>query len=108
MHGVRETNPLDVSYRELQQTIDRQNPVAFTDPRLVRILRLRLISDPGHPEWEVSYCDGELEDGTRVAVSIPWQFFRKRGLNGELFRMCKESGRHGKRLGIYGAVSLCC
>ena len=40
---------------------DRLSLVYWTEPGL-RVVRLRLLSDPGYPEWDVSYCHGYVGD----------------------------------------------
>ena len=105
MYGARETNPITDQVREIRDLIDHQNPVDLTDPRLARITRLRLVSDPGFPMWDLSYCYGQLADGTHVRVDLPWYQLRKRALSADLVEMCKSVGVYGKRLGILDAVS---
>lgn len=83
----------------------RTETVAFTDKRLARLTRLRLIGERGYPAWDVSYCHGELEDGTPVRVQLPEYSFPKRGLKSALIRMCREHGVYGMKLGIYEAIS---
>ena len=58
-YGYSETNPLPASGHP-----ERHGRVYWDDPRLKRITRLRLLSDPGFPLWDVSYCYGVLHDGT--------------------------------------------
>lgn len=74
MYGVKETNPLTPLQRERQQAAGRQ--VDWTHPGL-KITRLRLLSDPGFPFWDVSYCYGMLGDEP-VRVSLPFSQLRKR------------------------------
>lgn len=87
--------------------VDRSLTVRLDDKRLSRITRLRLLSEPGYPLWDLSYCHGVLKDGTHVKVQLPrWQFKRgPGGLNGDLIAMCREAGVHGKSLGIFDAIS---
>lgn len=85
---------------------DRRTQVALDDPRLDRVTRLRLLTDPGFPNWELSYCHGVLVDGTEVTVVLPWHSFSKRkGLAREIVTMCKEVGVYAKGVGILDAIS---
>lgn len=87
-------------------SIDRRVRVALDDPRLARVTRLRLLTDPGFPNWDLSYCHGILADGTEVTVDLPWFSFSKRkGLAREIVTMCKEAGVYAKGIGILDAIS---
>lgn len=86
--------------------IDRSETVTLTDPRLAQITRLRLLTDPGFPFWDVSYCHGRLKDGTEVRVSLPWfQFKKANGLSREIVAMCKQYGVYAKGLGLLDCIS---
>jgi hypothetical protein len=108
MYGVYETNPINDDVRAIRDAIDHQAPVDLDDPRLARITRLRLVSDPGFPLWDLSYCYGQLADGTPVRVDLPQHQFRKRHLSADLVAMCKSVGVYGKRIGILDAISTLC
>lgn len=85
--------------------IERET-VDLTDPRLAAVTRLRLLTDPGFPYWDLSYCHGRLADGTEVRVTLPrFQFSKAAGLSREIVAMCKEAGVYAKGLGILDAVS---
>jgi hypothetical protein len=104
-YGVHETNPIESGYHDepIERTLD------LSDPELVRIIRLRLISDPGFPVWEVSYCHGETATGERVRVSLPFYQLRKGrqgpSINAQLVEHFRSAGRFGKGMGVFGAVS---
>lgn len=101
-YGVIETNGIDDEVRALRDRVHASNiEVDFDDPRLVRITRLRLVTDPGFPLWDVSYVYGRLADGTDVRVQLPQWQFSKRNLNRELIEMCKAAGKYGKAMGIF-------
>ncbi len=105
-YGVHETNGMTEDVARVREAIDHGNPVLLEDKRLGKITRLRLLSDPGFPFWDVSYCYGELKDGTPVRVSLPWgQIPKKGGLSRNIVEMCKEVGVYGKGLGILDVVS---
>lgn len=102
-YGVLESNPITdevVAFRErLEGTVE------LDDPQLAKIVRLRLLSDPGFPMVDLSYCYGELRDGTAVRVQLPRHQFPKRGLEKALVAMCREAGVYGKGLGLFDAIS---
>ena len=101
-----ETNPINDRIKEIREAIEED--VRLNDPRLVRITRLRLVTDPGFPFFDVSYCYGQLRDGSHVRVHLPWHQFSRRYLKRDLVTMCKEAGVYGKKLGILndGVLSL--
>lgn len=78
--------------------------VFWTEPGL-KITRLRLLSDPGFPAWDVSYCHGIL-DGKHVDVSLPFSQLPKYGKGGfksALYTEAKKTGRYIK--GLFSAIS---
>lgn len=99
---TNETNPL-IDPTTYHQT--RRTEVDFSDRRIARITRLRLLSDKGYPYWDLSYCHGELHDGTPVRINLPVRQFRKKLLRAELLQMCRDEGVFGKKLGLFDAIS---
>jgi hypothetical protein len=78
--------------------------VDWTEPGL-EITRLRLLSDPGFPVWDVSYCHGVL-NGRHVDVRLPFSQlpkFGKGGYKAALFNEAKATGKFIK--GLFSAVS---
>ena len=72
-----ETNNLEElygSYKNYHEVVTNtaKETVDWTDKRLAKIVRLRLLSDPGLPWWDTSYCHGQLKDGSYVNVAFPW------------------------------------
>src|SRR5262245_38576752 len=57
-----ETNPITDEHKRIREAASET--VELGDPRLSRVTRLRLVTDPGFPLWDVSYCYGRLKDGT--------------------------------------------
>lgn len=104
MYGARETSPLSESGMAHTDYTGAET-LDLEDPRLVRITRLRLLSDPGFPFWDVSYCYGTTADGAPVRVSLPVRQFPKSGLTRALVQMAKDAGRYGKGMGLLDAVS---
>ena len=64
--------------------------VDWTAPGLV-ITRLRLLSDPGFPVWDVSYCHGTL-NGNHVQVQLPFHQLPKRGMRQALYAYARRTG----------------
>lgn len=96
-----EVNPQTEEHIEMREAMDHKDPVDLDNSQLRRIVRLRLVSDPGYPMWDVSYCYGELKDGTPVRVNLPRYQFSKKNLKGDLITMCKEVGVYGKELDLF-------
>lgn len=71
----------------------------------LEITRLRLLSDPGYPEWDVSYCHGVL-NGRHVNVELPFSClpkYKNGGLKGSLYAEAKKTGKFIK--GLFSAIS---
>lgn len=78
--------------------------VYWTTPGL-EITRLRLLSDPGFPVWDVSYCHGIL-DGEHVDVELPFSQlpkFGKGGMKAALYKEAKSTGCFIK--GLFSSIS---
>ena len=104
-YGAQETNGIE-DYSGSRPGSDAET-VALHEARLARITRLRLISDPGHPYWDVSYCWGELEDGTPVRVQLPFRNIKRGpGFTRRLVTEFKLAGRHAKNMGVLDNLSL--
>jgi hypothetical protein len=102
-YGAKETNPLVGDHPK------REARVALNDPRLDRITRLRLISDPGLPWWDVSYCYGLLKDGTWADVVLPECDLRRGpgapSLSSQLVAIAKSQGVYARGIGLLDSVS---
>lgn len=102
-YGVltQNTSTLEETYARLDRVKeDGDIEVYLSDPQLAKITRLRLVSDPGFPLWDVSYCYGELKDGRTCRVDLPEHQFPKRGLSRALVEMCKREKVYAKGLGL--------
>ena len=73
----------------------------------LRITRFRLLSDPGFPVWDVSYCHGQL-DGEPVDVELPFFQLPKRGWRKAVVEYAKRDGVYAKGIGIFENVSTLC
>src|SRR4051794_3553299 len=68
-----ETNPLTTPHAD--------DPITGPDlhlgnPSLKKITRIRLLSDPGCPFWDVSYVHGVDDQGRKVRVITPGTWFQ--------------------------------
>jgi hypothetical protein len=71
----------------------------------LEITRLRLISDPGYPMWDVSYCHGML-NGRHVDVELPFSELPKRNMKKVLYNEAKSTGCYIK--GLFSSISTLC
>lgn len=107
--GANEVNGLEKPAEYHQQVTHQiEETVSWKDPRLARIIRLRLISDPGFPVWDLSYCHGELKDGTPVRVDLPFYQVPKRRMMSFILDHAKKDGVFAKGLGLFDAISTLC
>ena len=79
----------------------------WTEPGL-KITRLRLLSDPGYPAWDVSYCHGELPTGEKVDVLLPFSMLPKGKRFTAIRRWAKSAGLNVEALGILDSMSTLC
>lgn len=106
MYGVNETNPITQEIKDISDAIDYSAPyTGWSDPDLAKIVRLRLLSDPGFPFWDVSYCYGQLKDGTYVNVALPFYNLPKKNMMGAIIEHAKKDGVFAKQLGVFDAIS---
>jgi hypothetical protein len=103
MHGVHETNPLPS--RDYHEHFHNAPTVYWSDKRLAKVTRLRLLSDPGYPYWDVSYCHGVMRDGTLVRVSLPFSQLPKRSCKATIIGAAKLDGVYALGLGVFDALS---
>jgi hypothetical protein len=105
---MAETNPLQLTSQQWNDYLDSvaDESVCWTDARLKRIDRLRLLSDRDVPFWDLSYCYGQLHDGTNVAVLLPfYQISKKKGIKATIIEYAKRDGVYAKGLGVFDAIS---
>lgn len=100
-YGVSETNPLPEGFHSEKA----ETSVDWTDKRLARVERLRLLSDPGYPFWDVSYCYGRLKTGEKVRVGLPFSELPKKNMKGALIEHAKRDKVYLKGLGVFDAIS---
>lgn len=98
-YNVQEVNPLNSATSAAMDSA--QATVNWTAPGLT-IYRLRLLSEPGTPFFDVSYCYGTL-DGKNVKVQLPFSQLPKFKMKSALYAEAKKTGKFIK--GLFGAVS---
>lgn len=107
VYGTIETNGLVNG--QAYHDDHRQNhagTVYWNDKQLARITRLRLLSDPGFPVWDVSYCHGVLKDGRTCDVQMPDnQLPKGKAFWPTLYKYGKEDGVYVKGILSPGAIS---
>ena len=106
-YGTHESNGLTngIAYHEANAANHHHDyeSVSWDHPGL-RVTRLRLVSDPGYPFWDVSYCDGEL-DGKFVRVELPFSELPKRAVAKTIIEHARRDKVYAKRLGILDCIS---
>ena len=91
-------------HNERHNQADGVEQVDWTEPGLV-ITRLRLLSDPGFPVWDVSYCHGIL-NGRHVDVVLPFSQLPKYNMKKWLYKEAQKSGKFIK--GLFDSISTLC
>ena len=89
--------------------LERKIYVGWDSPKLAKIIRLRLLTEPGFPAYDVSYCHGELKDGTPCRVELPFSQIprsKRISLNAFIIKEAKADGVYAKGLGIFDAISI--
>lgn len=116
-YGIRETGfDIDELPDELRPTYRGgkaryEKTVVVTDPGLDRIIRLRLLSERSYPVWDVSYCWGQMKDGTLVRVSLPGLFIERSpriSIAAQIVEYAKREGFSAKRLGLLDPLIRSC
>jgi hypothetical protein len=102
MYGARESNGL-INGTDYHKEYSGARTVQWTQPGL-RITRLRLLSDPGYPAWDVSYCHGEIGD-EKVRVELPFSQLPKKRMLATIVSHAKRDGVNAKRIGVFDAIS---
>lgn len=108
-YGVQETNNIAEFTEDFGKWLREELSditVELADEELVKITRLRLIgASREYPFWDLSYCYGQLKDGTNVRVDLGANRFGRYTYKRELVELCKKAGRFGKGMGIFDAIS---
>lgn len=80
-------------------------PTVYWDAKGLKITRFRILTDPGFPAWDVSYCHGRL-NGKPVNVDLPFAQMPKRGWKRYVVEMAKKDGVYAKGLGILDPINI--
>jgi len=104
---VNETNPIEES-RHHSPWLEGTDAitVGWTDRDLSRITRLRLLTDPGFPFYDVSYCWGVLHGGTKVEVRLPFDQLPRKNMRGAIIEAAKRDRVYASGLGVFDALSI--
>ena len=101
---MNETNQLNVNGSEYHHR--ERRIVDWTDPQLQKVTRLRLLSDPGFPFWDVSYCYGVLRDGTEVEVRTSiYNLHKRKSISSQIVAFAIKAGVNAKKLGLLNSIS---
>lgn len=104
-YGYYESNPLPAGHHEnYKRATTRQ---VDWSTRGLKITRLRLLTDPGFPMYDVSYCHGMIGE-EYVIVQLPFSQLTKRKWKSEIIEWAKREGVYAKGLGIFENVSVLC
>lgn len=108
-YGVQETGNIAEFTEDFGRWLREElsdETVTLDDPALVKITRLRLIGcSREYPFWDLSYCYGQLADGTNVRVQLDRQHFGAYSYKRELVELAKAAGRYGKGMGLLDNIS---
>tara|TARA_R100000655_G_scaffold108946_3_gene162109 strand:- start:2889 stop:3152 length:264 start_codon:yes stop_codon:yes gene_type:complete len=79
----------------------------WNEKDLKEITRLRLVSDVGHPCWDISYCWGIDTDGNKVRVILPFEQVRKGkgNIHKTIIEHAKKDKVFAKGLNIFNVIS---
>lgn len=103
-----ETNGLDYpSHYHNNVTHMIRRAVDWTEPGL-EVIRLRLLSDPGRPTWDVSYCHGCINGEEPVRVLLPFDTLPKKGVKKAIVEYARKDGVYARNLGILDNISTLC
>jgi hypothetical protein len=102
---VSESNPVPEGYHDAV-TANLRGSVDWANPGLERVIRFRLVGDPGFPFLDVGYCHGQMRDGRYVRVELPFMQLPKAKWKTELVRHAQLDGVNAKRLGMFDNASI--
>lgn len=104
MNKVLDMYKEDIAYAK---SLHGEKPTEYVDwtTKGLEIVRLRLLSDPGLPWWDISYCYGRL-NGKLVNVNLPWSDLPKKNYKGFMIEYAKKKGIFVKGL-VQNISTLC-
>ena len=102
IYGAKETNGL-IDGKAYHADFNTAREVDWTEKGL-KITRLRLVSDPGFPVWDVSYCHGFIGKEP-VVVQLPFSQIPKRNKMKFIIEHAIKDKVYAKGIGILDCVS---
>lgn len=102
-YGVRTASPLLAETVAAREAIDYSKPpTPLADRNLVKVTIIRLVGfeDYDFPYVDLSYCYGELRDGTPVRVDLGRHQFAKAAWKSQLIQCFKDANRYAKGMGV--------
>ena len=88
----------DVNGEEFHR-LPYQGEVHWTSSDLKRIVRIRYLTDPGYPSWDLSYCYGLNQSDQKVRITgLPYQLQRGIPMVNQLVEAAKKDGVYLKGL----------
>lgn len=104
-YGTKESNGLvnGKAYHAKRNEQEVIETVSWKEKGL-QVTRLRLLSDPGFPLWDVSYCHGIL-NGKHVDVELPFSQLPKRNYLAAIIKHAIRDGVYAKGIGILTNIS---
>lgn len=103
-----ETNSLGQNGNDYHKQFFKARLVPWTATGL-KVTRFRILTDPGFPYWDVSYCHGEIThpDGSKenVRVELPFSQLPRRGMTKFIIDHARKDKVYAKGLGILDAIS---
>lgn len=98
-YGVNETNPIWASEAN-HENVDFDIYVTLGSPEVKRVVRLRLLTEPGYPYYDISYCYVQLKDGRYARLSNTPGMLPRKALKKALIDWAREEGAYAKGLGL--------
>lgn len=102
IYGTKEFNGL-VNGRAYHDDFNNARTVDWTEKGL-KVTRLRLLSDPGFPVWDVSYCHGFIGKEP-VVVQLPFSQIPKRNMMKFIIEHAIKDKVYAKGIGILDCIS---
>ncbi len=106
-YGVQETGNIAEFTDDFGAFLESiKGQVELSDPDLAKVTRVRLIGAcREYPFWDLSYCYGQLRDGSNVRVDLGGYRFGRYTYKRELIDLAKAAGKYAKGLGLLDSIS---
>lgn len=103
-YNVKESNNISDMGEDAKKYRDSNICVHWSHPDLAKIVRMRFVTDPGFPLIDLSYCWGELKDGTPCRVNLPFHQLPKKSYHGAMLDYARRDKVFLKGLGIFNGT----